>query len=271
MTSSISDRTKWVTYAAFVAIGCFVAILAPPGSIPQTLAIGSLASFLVVLVAECAVKMHVLRLYLATKLWYRNSIIRVSIAYLIRIKLQDRYLLVFDDGFQQFQPIGGVFKRFENAPTLFEKLGVHDDDKLPIDDETRNDLRVGVPGKNLVEFLNWYYSGENREIGPWREFYCEMVETHLVPIVSFRFLVFRWVRRCAVGIQFSEYFQCNEYKLAEIYEPSLTEEQKQALCKAVDESPNRLRLATNAQIRARGVSMDHPAASISETAEWLLD
>jgi hypothetical protein len=271
MAQRNDDRVKFSLYVASTVVATILVVILPSESTLRTLAIGFLGSFSVVLITEGAVHMPAIRLFLSSKVRYRNSNIRVSIAYLIRIKLEDQYLLILSHRFQHFQPVGGAFKRFELGADVFQKLGVHDDDKLPIDDETRGDLRVRVPGRHLVEFLKWYRSGTNREIGPWREFYCEMVESHLLPIAQFRFLIFRWIRRHEIGIQFSTHFGCYEYKIAEVYEPSLTAEQKLLLRQAVDAFPNKLRLATDDEIRKRGSTKEKPKASIAETAEWLLD
>ena len=55
----------------------------------------------------------------------RDDPIRVSAAYLFRIMVDGRYLLIKGKRIQsQYQPVGGVYKRFDGSAELFNKLGV---------------------------------------------------------------------------------------------------------------------------------------------------
>lgn len=266
------EHAKWLTYVIFVILAAIIiAFDDRPDSTLRSLALGASGSFAVVLLAEIASNMHRLRLLLVSKLYYRRHTIRFSISHLIRIKLDDKYVLIWSDRFGHFQPVGGVYKRLPGSSRALEKLGVQDDDKFPIDDETRDDLRVRVPGRNVTEFLHWFESGEDREIGPWREFYHELVESKILPVKEFRFALFRWVRRHATGIQFSQHFQCFEMKIADVFEILLTTDQSQALREAVAQNPTVVCLADDASIRSRGVTKDRHSADIAETAEWILD
>lgn len=266
-----AERAKWWTYLIFVVVALLVVFLNDsPGSALRMFALGALGSFSVVLVAEIALRMQLIRLFLLSWLRYRGKLIRISISYLIRVRLDNEYLLIWSDRFKQFQPVGGVYKRLPGATPVFDRLGVLEDDKLPIQDDMRGDLRVRVRGENVPAFLAWFETRTQREVGPWREFYQELVEPDLLPRDRFSFVMFRWLRRHNTGFQFSEYFQCFEVKVAEIFQAELTPEQEDAIRQAVSERPGQLCLAEATTIRRRGVTRKAPQDSIAETAGWLL-
>ena len=100
-----------------------------------------------------------LKLLYASKTRFSDVHLRVSIAYLFRIKIDNRYLIIKGRRIDQYQPVGGVYKYHpEEVRDLFNKLDVRDDKLMPIDDHSRDDLRIRVPGRNLIEFLNWFTS-----------------------------------------------------------------------------------------------------------------
>ena len=65
--------------------------------------------------------------------------VRISFAYLFRIKIDGKYLLVRNTrGTEKFQPVGGVYKLFENEKIELKNLyQVMDDDKISIDESSR--------------------------------------------------------------------------------------------------------------------------------------
>src|SRR5690606_8345104 len=70
---------------------------------------------------------------------------------------------------------------YPGAQSVFDDLGVLKDNLLPIDDLSRGDLRVQVPGKNIAKFLTWYDSARNRENDPKREFREELYGANILP------------------------------------------------------------------------------------------
>ncbi|MGB4438858.1 MAG: hypothetical protein WBJ13_06445, partial [Sedimentibacter sp.] len=108
-------------------------------------------------------------------LW--NTEIRVSISYLFQIKADNKYLLIKGSRIDQYQPVGGVFKMLESFKETKRNFELSDDDHLPIDGTSKDDLRVRVKGKYLVKLLKWFYTRKNREVGVHREFYEEMIKT----------------------------------------------------------------------------------------------
>ena len=65
-----------------------------------------------------------------------DTIIRISFAYLYRIKIGNKYLLVKNErGTGKFQPVGGVYKLFDNEKMeLKNRYQVKDDNKIPSED-----------------------------------------------------------------------------------------------------------------------------------------
>jgi hypothetical protein len=201
----------------------------------------------------------------------RHELIRVSISALVRIRVYSKHLLVRGLRIDQYQPVGGVLKRLPSSLSLLAELGVCDDEKIPIDADSENDLRVMVPRSALIPFLEWYDTGKGREISPWREFYDELIAPGILPADRFPYIYYDYVKRNVTGIQYSEYFQCDELLIAEIYELIPTRDQLEALKALQSKSDEKYIWTTESLIRSRGV--DPPknfTAYISNHAVWIL-
>ncbi len=135
--------------------------------------------------------------------------IRISISGLFRIKVDGEYLLVKGKRINQYQPVGGVFKRYKASQYLFEKLGILDDNKMPIDSKSKDDLRIRVRINSLDQFLGWYKTGKNRETSPWREFYEELVTEGLLAKDLFPYIDYEHIRTHVSGIKFTKHFHPN--------------------------------------------------------------
>lgn len=165
-----------------------------------------------------------------------------------------------------------MFKRFPEANQTLAGLGVLDDDAMAIDTSSEQDLRIRVPATSLVAFLRWYESGKQREVETWREFYEEMLRPGLVPAEIFPHLMMRHLRQHRTPIRWSDHFQCWELLLAEIVEPILTPEQRDALEETKSVSGDHLLWAGEALIRSTGYdkTRHERVAKISETSCWIL-
>lgn len=160
---------------------------------------------------------------------YRKSDIRVSIAYLYRIEVDGDYLLIKGNRHQKFQPVGGVYKYYDSETKyLFTQLGVKPDKDLPIDDASRHDLRVRVPGMKLLALLDWFVSEKGREVSQVREFQEELIDSKLIP-ESFAQKDPRYLYTVWRPIEMSLHFRVPEILVFQIYEPRFTDEQKKAL------------------------------------------
>lgn len=100
--------------------------------------------------------------------------IRVSASYLFRIMIKDNYLLVKSERRNSYQPIGGCYQYFQSADERFNELDVVPEKKSNGVDSSM-DIRLRVPEDSIDEFISWYKSGVDRELGYDREFEEEVV------------------------------------------------------------------------------------------------
>lgn len=134
-----------------------------------------------------------LRFYFQTQFLLRKKEVRLSIAYLFRINVNGKYLLVKSRRRDYYQPVGGAFKTLPGADKVFEKLGVKPDKLVETEHGiAKSDLRVYVKGVHIIEFLEWFKSKEDREISPWREFCEELISTDILPWKPFRYIDYKF-------------------------------------------------------------------------------
>ncbi len=131
--------------------------------------------------------------YFQTQIVFRKKEIRLSIAYLFRIKVDNQYLLVKSRTRNYFQPVGGAYKTLPGSEKIFEKLNVKGDRIIETEKGiAKGDLRVYVRGINVIDFLDWFNSKEDREISPWREFCEELIVTDILPWREFRHIDYKY-------------------------------------------------------------------------------
>ncbi len=190
---------------------------------------------------------------------YRGKHIRISAAYIFRINMDGEYLLVKGRNIDQFQPVGGVYKRLPDSSRLFQELEVLDDKCIPICDTTRQDLRVRVKGKYLHRFLQWFDSNNDREISHWREFCEELIRTHILDSNVFPHINYKFLHRNPLYIHHSAFYECPEILIHEVYELLPTEAQATALRALIQsEQPNsKFRWVSEDTIRRLGYLHDN--------------
>lgn len=176
-----------------------------------------------------------LMLYLKTKFWkYRNGDIRFSISGLYKIKIPDtnKYLLVLNRRIEnQLQPVGGAYKRFGDD-SLFNKWGYKPDNSkngLNVDEKSSSDLRFMVKGKHCVDVLDWFDSGNERELDPKREFNEELLDTGILDADIFQNFHYKRIRRFSKNLIWSDFFSCYEILIYDIFELIPNDLQKKAL------------------------------------------
>lgn len=107
-----------------------------------------------------------------------------TIAYLYRIKVGNKYLLVKNErGTEKYQPVGGVYKLAGNEKIeLKNRYQVKDDDKISIDESSRDDYRLRIENKYLRKFMKRFDRGANRERidNLSREFKEELLDKSIV-------------------------------------------------------------------------------------------
>lgn len=208
---------------------------------------------------------------LKSKVKYRNIDIRVSISYLFKIKLDNKYLLVKGNRIDQYAPVGGVYKYYQEAKSRFNELGVKDDDCIAIDQSSKNDLRVRVKGKNLMKFIDWFKSGKDREACIYREFYEELIETNIIDKDKFPYINCDFKERIIDEIKYDQHFKCQQILIADIYEIRLDEIQEQELRDLFKKESERYIWSDEDQISSRGVRKQQDYnVSIPPTAEWII-
>lgn len=184
-----------------------------------------------------------------------NTIIRVSFAYLYRIKSGNKYLLVKNErGTGKYQPVGGVYQFDEDERSNLQRLfQIIDDNKMPIDESSRNDYRLRMENKYLRKFIKYFDKQKKRENieDLSREFREELIEKG---VINWEKISYRYCGRHITDLQFGEHFQTYEILLADIVELLPTESQRNDLKSLEDKSSDQYRFATAEEISSFGVN-----------------
>jgi len=202
---------------------------------------------------------------------YRNNV-RLSISYLLRMKDNGEYFLIKGHKIQnQYQPVGGVYKRLPSSKVFFDSIKAMDDDLFSIDESTRDDLRINIQGKYLLKFMKWFDSEHGREICPWREFQEELLASDILSAEQFPIVLFEKVRRHENGVKWSKYSKSFELLVADVFEPVFQEKQKQVIHDLRESGSDQYIFACTDQIERNGVTPQQQAnANISETSAWVI-
>ena len=132
------------------------------------------------------------------------------------------------------------------------------------------DLRVTIKGKYLLEFYDWFNSMKDREYDPRREFYEEVIATELLPEQIIKNIKYRKFAVHNKGITDPIVpGGKKEVIYADIFELSLTDDQKTLIKEAVDKN-SELCLATVEEIQKRQYN-NSVEMNISNNARWLLN
>lgn len=190
--------------------------------------------------------------YWRTKILNCNTDIRLSIAYLYRIKVENEYLLVKSRTKNTFQPVGGCYKTLPGAEKVFEELEVKPDRKFETEKGiAKNDLRVHVKGKNVIPFLRWFNSKQDREISPWREFCEELVSDGILPYRQFRFIDYKFKKQIQSPIITLDTGEKGIF-LFEIFDLVINDEQLPELKKLKDTASDKYIWVTDYMIQKLG-------------------
>ena len=183
-----------------------------------------------------------------------DSIIRISFAYLFRIKIGNKYLLVKNErGTGKYQPVGGVYKFSETEKRELKSLfQVKDDNKISIDESSRNDYRLRMENKFIRKFIKRFDKEADREniSDLSREFCEELIDTR---ILSWDEIRYRYCGRHMTELKFSQYFQIYEILLADIVELILTPQQEKDLRELESLKSEKYLFATAEEILSLGI------------------
>lgn len=164
----------------------------------------------------------------------RNQPVRVTVAYLFRIEVNGKYVLIkrHKKDNPGFQPVGGAYKYLkEENRELFDKLGIEPCNLVPRDDDTENDLRIIIKKrKNLINFLKWFESRKNRELDPYREFCEELIVPGFLSRETFKHIKYVFIGKHIEGVLKSPVYPLDELRYADIFElRSENDSQKQEI------------------------------------------
>ena len=194
------------------------------------------------------------RKLLRGKVITNDTNVRISFAYLFRIKVGDKYLLVRNNrGTEKFQPVGGVYQFKRGEKNELKRLyNVIDDNKIPIDESSRDDYRLRMANKYLRKFVNRFDGKARREqidnLG--RELKEELIDTG---IVNWTKIKYRVCGRHMTELRFSEHFQIYELLLADVVELMPTVEQENDLRKLMCTQSDAYYFATEEEIKSLGI------------------
>lgn len=188
-----------------------------------------------------------------------NDLVRISFAYLYRIKVGSYYLLVKNErNTGKYQPVGGVFKLIGNEKVeLKNRYHVMDDNKILIDESSKDDYRLRMENKYLRKFVSRFNSEEaerERIDNAGREFSEELIEKGILS--EWSSITYRYCGRYISELRFSDHFQMYELLLFDIVELIPTAEQEQELKKLIHSSSNQYCFATAEQIACLGMNID---------------
>ena len=152
--------------------------------------------------------------------WNKN--IRLSCAYLFRIRYNNKYLLIRGNRIDQYQPIGGVYKYYDSFNGLKENLELKDESESNFYEN--GDLRLVTTGKHLVKFLDWFDTKKNREITVIRELIEELEPSGISIENLIKQSQIEYLKTVKEPITFSTHFQMDELKIFEIFEVKIPKE-----------------------------------------------
>ena len=179
-----------------------------------------------------------------------STIIRISFAYLYRIKIGNKYLLVKNErGTGKYQPVGGVYKLLgKEKMELRNRYQVKDDNKIPLDRSSRDDYRLRLENRYLRKFVKRFDRKAEREqiYNLSREFREELIEKG---IINWSQITYRFCGRHMTELHFQYY----ELLLADVVELVPTPEQEADLELLVKQQSDIYRFATADEITSLGV------------------
>ena len=193
------------------------------------------------------------------KILQKDTFVRISFAYLFRIKVDGKYFLVKNTRTGKYQPVGGAYKFMnEEAEYLSENIPVENDDRIPVDKITKQDYRLLVKSKYLKKFVRRFDKTKNRENiqNLSREFIEEIFSTGILNKNKFGILSYKYCGRHMTNVENSNIFKHFELLLADIVEVCLSEEQKELFRNLVQIGSEKYYFATADEIKSLGVSIE---------------
>lgn len=263
---------RLVIYIAGLLISIVAMFNSAPNSGWFAVSSGLAIGFAIPLLDTLIVNFRFLRIvWYSLRTWRQR--VRISASYLYRIRIDNEYLLVKGHRFDQYQPVGGVYKTHPSSSGKRNEMNILDDKLLVPDAVSEGDLRIRVPGKHLVSFVRWFEHGRGRETDCWREFYEELIDTDILPREDFRVIKYDRIERRYHRMRYSPWAESQELLIADIVELLPTPDQLAAFQQLRTASDPRVLWASENQIRRLGATEGaaNQATRIAETAVWTID
>lgn len=187
----------------------------------------------------------------------KETLIRISFAYLFRIKIDGKYFLVQNSRTKKYQPVGGAYKFYdEEAYYLADNIPSENDDRIPVDKTTKQDYRLLVKNKDLRRFVRRFNRTHHREnvMDLSREFIEEIFTTNILDRNTFGNLSYKYSGRHMTNIAYGNVFKHYELLLADIIEVRLTQKQEDLFRCLMKKDCKEYRFAQASEIKANGVS-----------------
>ena len=196
---------------------------------------------------------------------FKNEEIRVSAAYLFRIKIENKYLLVKGNKISQYQPIGGVYKYKNSFKSKMNEWEAREEETENFYE--KNDIRIIIKRKYISEFKKWFNSKKNRECDYKREFEEEIIKKDILPEnvkINFDF-----IRTIDLGIKYSKHFERKELKIFDIIQIELDKESENKILEYLKRS-DYLCLAKGNEIKKETFDLLNKTEKISEHSKYIL-
>ena len=208
------------------------------------------------------------------KIWagliaHRREKIRISCGYLFRLKYNNRYLLIKGRRINQYQPVGGVYKSFDSFRDVANRYEIVDEREHSFYE--KYDLRIYLPGKNVIKFIRWFNTEKNREFTVTREFYEELIATRFLPQESLLDAKFEFIKQAECRLRYSNAFRCKEILIHNVFDVSFSNSVfLDKLIESVENSGNELIWASETDILREAVNIDGVEVKIGAHAKNVL-
>lgn len=210
---------------------------------------------------------HFLRLCLIR---LKSLPLRISFASLIRIKIDDKYVLIKSRRFNDlWQPVGGVYKFFD--PNIRHTFGLQDDNGL-FKKSDPNELRLSFPPNKInrvFDFMKWFDSRLGREISPDREFREELLDQGILDKEVFKEVHFQFIER-HFHLGLSDKFKLWELMAFEIFELRLSDSQKNQIKDRLQTNNKDVILLTKNEIDHNGFTREGDDYRIGGQTKYIL-
>ncbi len=186
----------------------------------------------------------------------KDSIIRISFAYLFRIKIDGKYFLVKSPRTKKYQPVGGAYKFYkEEADYLRDNIPVENDNRIPVNEITKRDYRLLVKNKDLRKFVRRFNKTTHREniSNLSREFIEEIFSTGILDRETYGTLSYKFCGRHMTDVAYGSVFGHYELLFADIIEVQLSERQEQLFRELAKVKSGKYYFATAEEIKTLGV------------------